>query len=305
MRVVVTGALGFVGGHVKRELESGGHEVVGFDSARAGNGASGRYFQGDATDPESVRQCLAGVKPDACVHLAAMAFVPAGWDDPGAMFRVNVSGAINFLKTFIEFSPAGVFLFASSSEVYGVEPGGGPLREDAPFNPQNIYAASKAAADTFTRLYAARRGARAIVARPCNHIGPGQDPRFVLPSFARQVAECARGKCGAVRVGNLDSERYFLDVRDVARAYRMLLEKEDTEGAYNVSSDRAHRIGDMLEMLCEFAGVRPVVESEPELMRPADRQPALDGARLFEHTGWRPRVPIERTVRDALADFLP
>ena len=207
MRVLITGAGGFVGRHLIPELLAHGDDVVTFDAQPAPrpHGAV-RHFAGDIRDPVALRRAIDDSRPDACVHLAALSFVPAGWTDPALMFEVNAIGAVNLLEAFRRSGSPARILVVSSAEVYGHAPRERPVREDDPMSPANIYAVTKASADAAALLLSKRHGLQAMVARPCNHIGPGQRGEFVVPSFARQFAEMARGGAKRVlRAGHLDS----------------------------------------------------------------------------------------------------
>ena len=177
--------------------------------------------------------------PDACIHLAGIAFVPLGWTDPELVFSVNLLGTINVLEAFRLGAPKARLLIVTSAEIYGRVPGSHAFAEDAPLTPDNLYAVSKMAADLSSLLYARRYGMHVMTARPGNHIGPGQSPRFVTSAFAEQIVKIARKQTEPVlKVGNLECERDFTDVRDVARAYRLIAEGGRAGEAYNISSEK-------------------------------------------------------------------
>ena len=191
---------------------------------------------------------------------------------------------------------------ASTSQVYGNPSVRTPLNEDAPMMPENPYAVSKMSADLTALLYAKRYAMPVMVARPANHIGPGQSTDFVVPAFASQVAAIAAGKREPVmKVGNLDSEREFTDVRDVAHAYRLLLEKGNPGQAYNIATDHFVKIRYILEKLCELAGAKPRIETDPNLFRPTDTQARLDASRIRNDVGWIPSIALDQTLKDILA----
>ena len=306
-RVLVTGAAGFVGGHLVRELLAAGHEVATTDALPAGHPATAAlpdYAPADLRDPAALRALVRATRPDAAIHLAAISFVPDAAKDPALLEAVNVGGPCNLAEALLAEAPAARMLFISSAQVYGAaaEPGAPALGEDAPIAPDTPYARSKAAAERALARLAAERGLRLVVVRPANHTGPGQSPKFVAPAFARQALAAARGELREIRVGNLDSVRDFSDVRDVARAYRLALERGADGALYNVSSGALLRIGDLLSRLLALAGAAgtPVVP-DPALYRPTDAVPALSTARLRADTGWEPAIPIDRTLRDLLA----
>lgn len=302
MRILVTGAQGFVGRHAVADLVAAGHDVATLSHPQDGRAPGPDSFVADIRDAGRVADAVRDARADACLHLAGIAFVPAGWTDPDGMFSVNVLGTLNLLEAFRRHAPRARVLVVSTAQVYGQRAGPAPFDEDAPFAPESLYAVSKLAADLNALLYAKRYDLPAMTARPCNHIGPGQSPDFVVPSFARQLAAIAAGRAEPVlRVGNLASEREFLDVRDVASAYRLLLERGCPGAAYNVATGRFVTIQDVLDLLCRLAGVRPRIEIDPARFRPTDTQPRLDTAKLARDTGWQPRFTLEQTLADVYA----
>jgi len=305
MRVLVTGAFGFVGRHVIAELRRHGHPVCGYDLGAVPPEFDGiDTAKGDVRDATALREAVRRARPEACLHLAALAFVPSGASSPEAMLDVNVMGTIRLLEAFRQDCPEARLLVVSSAQVYGHQPRQAPVKENEPFAPDSIYAVTKAAADTTALLYARQYGLNVAVVRPHNHIGPGQAPLYVVPAFARQVARIARGAPPEIRVGNLESRRDFTDVRDVARAYRLLLDRARGGEAYNLGSGAPVAAGDILRRLCSLAGIQPRIVRDETLFRPNDRSPVLDVGKLREATGWTPEIPLDRTLKDIL-DSVP
>ncbi|MDD5677332.1 MAG: GDP-mannose 4,6-dehydratase [Kiritimatiellae bacterium] len=304
MRVLVTGANGFVGRYTVNDLQQAGHTVSGFDlSTSPGTVSILDLHTGDIRDKDAVSDVVAKTQPEACVHLSAIAFVPEGWRNPEILFSINLLGTINLLEAFRRQAPGAHILVVSSAEVYGLRARPRPVREDDPLDPDNPYAISKAAADRMALLYARQHGLKVMTVRPYNHIGPGQNPRFVVASFATQLAAIARGQAPAVlRVGNLDSRCDFTDVRDVACAYRLLLERGRQAQAYNLCSQKATTIRAILDQLCDLSGAHPAVEVDPQRYRPAGERPALDTTRIETEIHWKPEIPISATLRDILAE---
>ncbi len=304
MRILVTGACGFAGRHLVAELLAHRHDPVALDLAGRPPGFPPAVScrRGDLADAAQLQQAVAEIQPEGCIHLAGLAFVPIGWSDPARMMQANLIGTINLLEALRRGAPQARLLLISSAEVYGRQPLPAPLTEDAPLQPENPYGLSKSAAEGMAFLYERRYGLPAMVARPCNHIGPGQAGDFAVPSFAAQLREMAAGRCPPLlKVGNLDSRRVFLDVRDVARAYRLLLERGVPGRAYNVAGGEEVAIREVLDLLCRAAGLQPRLEVDPARFRPTDRLPLLDGGRLARETGWRPQIPLAETLRDILA----
>jgi GDP-4-dehydro-6-deoxy-D-mannose reductase len=303
MRVLVTGVCGFAGRHVAGELAAHGHEVIGLDREAATPVPDlAGMMCADIREPERVRAAVAEAEPEACIHLAGIAFVPYGWEDPSATFEINLKGTIHVLEGVRQEAPGARFLFVSSANIYGRRLRADPIAEDEPPVPADPYCISKAAADQATLLYAAQYGLHAMSARPYNHIGPGQSESFAVASFAAQVRAIAAGTREPVlSVGNLDSECYFTDVRDVAAAYRLLVEQGRSGEAYNIATAARVRVGEVLDVLCELAGIAPEKRVDPDRFRPAVMVPALDTTKIRRHTGWRPQIPLRTTLNDVLA----
>lgn len=297
MRILVTGGGGFVGGWAARELEQHGHTVILTDV----HSASENIHPLDVTQSASIAYALERHQPDACLHLGGIAFVPVGWKDPQLVLNVNTMGTIKLLETFRTFNSKAKILVVTSAEVYGRKSSKIPLTEDLPLTPDNIYAVSKSAADQSARLLAEHHGMAIMTARPQNHIGPGQDSRFVVASFAKQVFEMANnGATQEMFVGNLDSRRDFLDVRDVVRGYRLILEEGKPGEAYNLAVGNLNRVGDILDKLCRFAGVSPTISIDENLYRPTDDPPTLDTQKIKAHTSWEPEISLDDSLRDIL-----
>jgi nucleoside-diphosphate-sugar epimerase len=288
VRVWVTGARGFVGSHLVPHLERSGCRVVAVDRDI------------EITDSRAVDAAIAAAQPDGIVHLAAQASVAASLDDAGASARVNYGGTLCVLRAALRRAPKARVLIISSGEIYGGADSDRPLDETTPLAPESPYATAKAAADLAAAGFAAR-GLAVLRIRSFNHTGPGQSDVYVASSFARQIAEIDAGRREPLlRVGNLDAVRDFLDVADVVEAYRRLLAPGVPPGAYNVASGVGRRIGALLEALLERARVRPRVEVDRALWRPA-RASVGDPTRLRDATGWKPQIGFDAML-DRLLD---
>ena len=302
MRILVTGVCGFVGHHLAGELTSHGHTVLGFDrpDAPVPDGLAG-MVSGDLCESDALAAAVADLAPDACIHLAALSFVPEGETRPARMLSVNISGTMNLLDALRTHAPGARVLGVSTAQVYGPARREAPIREDDPLAPVSMYGISKAAADLATLAYARQFGLAAMTARPNNHVGPGQSPRFVVAAMAQQVKAMARGETETIlRVGNLDSERDFSDVRDVVRAYRLLIENGRAGQAYNIAAGVQHKIRELVEALCARAGVTPEISVDAARFRPTDESPHLDISRIEHDVAWHPEIPFTQTVHDIL-----
>lgn len=303
MKVLVTGCNGFAGRHAVAALRNAGHEIVGGDVACLPS-APFPCLEMDVRDLDSIAAALEKARPSAILHLGGIAFVPSGWTQPQNVFAVNTIGTLNLLDAVRQKLPAARVLVVSSAEVYGSHPAPKPLAEDAPYRPDNIYGVAKTAADHASLLYAAHHRLDVMVARPSNHVGAGQAPYFVSSAFAAQIAAIANGAEPVVRVGNLDQRRDFTDVRDVARAYALLLERGRSGLAYNIASGRMIPVRDVLGILCDVANVHPKIEIDPTLFRPNENRPAYDTSRIFSHVGWKAEIPLRKTLEAVYADIL-
>jgi GDP-4-dehydro-6-deoxy-D-mannose reductase len=293
MRALVTGADGFVGRHLVAHLEAAGDTVVGID----------RTGGPDLLDADGVAAAIGAAAPDAVYHLGGWSDVGASWEQPREALRVNAEGTLNVLLA--SHGVVGRVLVVSSADVYGrVTPDELPLTETSPFRPVTPYAASKVAADELGHQAWLGHGLEVVRVRAFNHIGPGQSDRFVCPALAQRVARADVEGHDVVHVGNLEPRRDFTDVRDVVRAYRLLVERGEPGEAYNVCTGRDLSIGELAEWLVALAG-RPLrLEVDPALQRPVE-VPVLRGdpAKLAAATGWQPQIPLEATLADVLAEW--
>jgi GDP-4-dehydro-6-deoxy-D-mannose reductase len=308
-RILVTGASGFVGRHLRPTLQAC------FPAAQlvaARHGALPEGWDGTVDfpleDAAALRDALADLRPEGLVHLAALSSVGQSFADPLPVWEVNLGGTLRLAEAVRTVVPDCRCVFASTAEVYGLSfQAGLPLDEDAPMRPANPYAASKAAADLAVGE-AALRGLRALRLRPFNHSGPGQAPAFVLPAFARQVARIEAGlQPPVMEVGALDRWRDMLDVRDVCRAYALALARFDelpNGMALNFATGHPQRIADLLEALLARA-TRPItVRRSPTLLRPTDVPSASGNPRAArDRLGWAPEHSIEETIEAVLADW--
>jgi GDP-4-dehydro-6-deoxy-D-mannose reductase len=315
MRALVTGADGFVGQWLIRALLEAGDEVAGAtrgDHTRLTTldvdaATQVRWLSIELLEPETLATAVKESQPDAVYHLAAQASVAQSLKDPVGTIAVNVIGTANLLEACRAHAPSATALVVGSAEIYGaVEPSGSPLREDAPIRPNNPYAGSKAAAEALALQYAHSGWLRVLATRSFNHTGPGQSTAFAAAAFAKQFADIARGKQAPVlRHGNLSARRDFLDVRDVVTAYRLLVTRGASATAYNVCSGHAISMREIVEGLGQLVGTPVELREDQERMRPVDTPIIVgDAGLLHRDTGWRPAIPILRTLTDLYEYFL-
>ncbi len=301
MRVFVTGANGFVGQWLEKELQHHGHEVVcapGPDVLDIADRSGLVRWLDDPAGP-----------PDALIHLAGMAFAPDAGHDPTEAFRVNVGGTVALFEALREIGIRPPVLVSGSADVYGTpRPEDLPLREDAPSAPNSPYSLSKVAQEGVAAEASARYGFSLVVTRSFNHTGPGQRPVFVVPAMAQRVVAVKRGQAMTIPAGNIDVRRDLTDVRDVVVAYRLLIEAAtagklpDRFTVVNVASGEAVTVREVIERLCTLAGVAPVIEKEQSLVRAGDpTEISGDASLIGQLVGWQPRISLEQTLVDVLA----
>ncbi len=294
MRAFVTGGHGFVGPHLRAHLVKCGDHVVAPEQDEV-----------DLDDPDELTAAISAAQPDAIYHLAALAHVGESWANPERTFHVNAVGTLRLLEAARRVDPAPRVLLIGSAEVYGaVTAAEVPISEERPLVPVTPYAASKVAAEYLGVQYHAGFGVPVVRARSFNHVGPGQSGHFVVADIARRIAQAARDGATSLAVGNLSARRDFTDVRDVVRAYRMLVVDGAAGEAYNVCSGVDVSIADLVGKLLVLAGADLTLEVDAELMRPID-VPVLvgDNAKLRAATGWSPEHSLDDTLRDVLAAF--
>lgn len=300
MRVLVTGAAGFVGRHLVRKLHQDGHEVCGVGRGSHVDRAL------ELPDEEAARALVADFEPEAVYHLAALAETRSAEADPKLALRVNVEGTVSLLEAICSERPACRFFHVSTSSVYGQVPSNAqPITEDARLCPVNVYGWSKVAAEAYLQSFESRLERPPVIVRPFNHVGPGQQSAYALPGFARQIVEIERGmQPPTLRVGNLQVRRDILDVRDVVEAYARLLVSPDAAGIYNLCSDRAYVLENLVErMLAQSEGTARL-EVEAERVRGNDAELVVgDSSRLRAAIDWEPTIAMEQTLTDLLDDW--
>jgi GDP-4-dehydro-6-deoxy-D-mannose reductase len=299
-RVLVTGAAGFVGRHLGAHLKASGDDVIEVDRTPEHGGI-------DITDADAVSKLIADVAPQVIYHLAGWADVGGSWKAPVESFRTNAEGTLNVLSAAVDAKVERV-LAVSSADVYGkVDPSELPLTEDSPLRPASPYAVSKVAADYLGLQAWLGRGLPVLRVRAFNHLGPGQTDKFVAPAIASRIARAERdggADGGVLPIGDLSARRDFTDVRDVVRAYRLLVEHGEPGEVYNVCTGVDLAVQDLADQLLAQATIPLRFETDPDLLRPVE-VPVLRGShdRLTKATGWEPEIPISQTLTDLLEDW--
>ena len=308
MKALITGISGFVGSHLAEHLLAHTNwQVAGtlYASQRNINDIYDRLeiYPAELSHLPVVEFVLQRARPDVIFHLAAMAVAGQSWQDPAGTLQVNVAMQANVLQAVVNLNLDCRVIVVGSSEEYGaVEPECLPIGEETPFRPLNPYAVSKVAQDMLGLQYYLSHKVDTVRVRPFNHIGPRQGLGFVVADFASQVARVEAGlQAPVLRVGNLEAQRDFTDVRDVVRAYHLLAVSGQSGEVYNVGSGKSHAARDVLDSLVAQSNVPIQIEPDPARMRPSDiPRVTCDCRRLLACTGWMPMIPFEQSLADAL-----
>jgi GDP-4-dehydro-6-deoxy-D-mannose reductase len=305
MRALITGIGGFVGRHLLHHLEQQGDAVCGLGRAAdlAGLGTTVRVSYADLADRVAVERFVRETQPEAVYHLAAQSSPAESLHDPWATIGNNLLAQLNLFEAILSNELRPRVLVIGSSDEYGrVRPEDVPTHENVPLRPTTPYAVSKVGQDVMGFQYFAQHGLPVVRVRPFNHTGPGQDTRFVIPSFAQQLAQIEAGEREPVlHVGNLDVARDFTDVRDMVCAYRLALVAGAPGDVYNLGAGRSVRIAGMVDELIALCRVPVQTRVDQSLLRSTDvpRQEA-DTRKFTTLTGWQPRIAWHTTLRDTL-----
>ena len=304
-KVLIFGAGGFVGSYLSREFLEHGYAVVGSDKETSGQlPPEVAFHPADLLNAAEVEALVNAVGPDIVVNLAAISSVGASWSIPQTTIEVNVVGALNILEAARKAEKKPRILFVGSSEEYVITEQA--IDEETELNASNPYGISKVTQENFAALYREHYGLRVYCVRPFNHTGVGQRDSFVLPSFCKQVAEIEKsGKSGTIQVGNLNIERDFSHVKDIVRAYRMIVEQDDCRVIYNVGSGTAYNLTELLQYVTKLSHQPISIEVDPARFRPSD-QPRIccNHSRITEELGWTPEYSVYDALREMYEAFL-
>ncbi|MFA6553696.1 MAG: GDP-mannose 4,6-dehydratase [Patescibacteria group bacterium] len=294
MKALVTGIKGFVGRYLEQELIGNNFGVFGITQEPSDTDA---YRQGDILDGAFMKKTISALQPDVIFHLAGFTSVKQSWDAPDQAMKVNKGSMEILYDAITSSSPHTKVILTSSAEVYGI-PQKSPINENHPTHPASPYGKSKLAQEA---VAASHPSVRTIICRSFPHTGPKQQPIFVVPSFAKQIAAIEKGQQENLSVGNLEAKRDFLDVRDVVRAYRLLAESSLWGNTYNVSSGTPYSIKEVLDTLVTLSTSKINVVIDQSRMRPSDI-PVLwgDNSKLCHDLSWSPTIPFKQTLEDTL-----
>jgi len=303
-RVLVTGANGFVGGHLVKELHEHNIEVVGIGGAHGSSPKPqyvDKYLQVDLMDPAEV--AAIDLHPiEGIIHLAGLAVAGASFDNPLGYITTNIGIETNLFELALKQGVRPRFLAISTGTLYDPK-APLPLTEKSAVIPSSPYAVSKLGQEQMAQYYQ-MRGFDCVIARPFNHIGPGQNLGFIVPDLIKQVIDYEQGKATEVLAGNLDAKRDYTDVRDIVRAYRLLLEHGKDGEIYNICSGNSISGHEILELIIDETHTTPPVRQDPSRMRPSDT-PVLfgDHTKITADTGWQPAIFLKDTIRDTVEDW--
>jgi len=311
MRVLVTGATGFAGSHLLDLILNNGHEVVCLVHSESSHQPLKKHerlraVSGNLLNFDLISRAIRDAKPDGIYHLAGQASPSVSWEDPAATLAINAGGTANLLESARRFGRPRI-LIVTSADLYGaVARESLPITEDVEPKPQHPYGVSKLAASYLSRLYNRRYDLPVIEARPFNHIGPRQSLGFVVPDFASQLASIKLGMSPPVlKAGNLDAHRDFTDVRDVARAYKLLIQGGEPGELYLICSGQAVSIKQLLYELIDIAQVEVEIAQDDTRLRAAET-PLIVGnsEKLTRATGWRPEISLRESLSDTYEYWL-
>lgn len=303
--VLIFGISGFVGSYLAAEFHNNGYDVCGTDIQFNANMPDYVDFEScDLLDSEAVKNLIKKIKPTHIVNLAAISSVGISWQIPQKTISINVEGSLNILEAVKTIDRTVKVLFVGSSEEYAISDK--PIDEKGELNANNPYGISKVMQERFAEMYRERYGMRIYCVRPFNHTGVGQSDSFVLPSWCKQAAEITKSENeGVIRVGNIDICRDFSDVKDIVKAYRMIIERSDCKKVYNVGSGEAVSLHVILEYIASLSSQKITVQVDEQLFRPSDNiYICADNSAIKEELGWNPRYNVFETIKDMYNYYL-
>jgi GDP-4-dehydro-6-deoxy-D-mannose reductase len=309
-KVLITGMMGFVSRHLLDHLAASGesYEITGL-SRNPGKWAVDyknikvNLVAADLNDRKKLLTILNEVRPQQIIHLASDSSVAHSWQAPVESFQNNTNIFLNLVESVRNLNFSCRLLSIGSSEEYGVvEAANIPISEETPFNPVSPYAVARVSQELLSKIYVKGYGMDIVMTRSFNHIGPGQKDTFVVSSFAKQIMDIKKGKGSVLEVGNIDIVRDFLDVRDVVKAYTVLLEKGKSGEMYNVCSGAGYSLKEVLDKMMMIAEVDFGYHINEKLIRPADN-PVIIGSnnKIKSECEWRPLISLDDSLRDILA----
>lgn len=303
-KILITGSEGFVGQHLWKELETNGYEVYGTTFHAPETGLPKNVFVCDIESQEQLSSLISKILPDAIIHLAAWSNPGSSFNHPQKTIAVNTIGTINLLEAIRaqnNYHPR-ILIIGSSAEFGIVPPSKLPITEETSLSANSPYGVSKISNWFVSRQYTISYGFDIIYPTPFNHTGPGQGPGFLSTDIAFQIVKMERGEQDPIlKVGDLTPLRDMLDVRDVVRAYRLLMEKGKTGERYIICTGKSIPVLDVVNKLISFSSMKITKVTDPGKLRPSD-MPEQRGnpQKIFNETGWQPEIPLDKTLQDLL-----
>jgi GDP-4-dehydro-6-deoxy-D-mannose reductase len=309
-KLLITGFTGFVSKHLLELLYQSGnsYEIIGLSRANPDTALLQsdkvriNTVQVDLNDRQSISSLLGDFQPHQIIHLASDSSVAHSWQEPVESFQNNTNIFLNLVEGVRNLKFSCRILSIGSSEEYGVvDPKYIPIKEETPFHPVSPYAVARVSQELLSKIYSDGYGMDIVMTRSFNHIGPGQKENFVISSFARQIIAIKHKQQSTIKVGNVEVVRDFLDVRDVVKAYMLLLDKGKSGQVYNICSGKGYSLKDILTKMMSIAGVDQRYEVSEELIRPADN-PVIIGSneKINKECAWQPGISIEKSLEDVL-----
>lgn len=298
-KVLIFGMGGFAGKYLADEFKDNGYTVYGCDLIKTNSIADYVSFsECNICNYDEVYRAIKAVEPEYIVNLAAVSSVGLSWKKPQDTVNVNVIGALNILEASKNCNMQSKILLIGSSEEYEVSDK--PISESYELNANNPYGISKMVQEQFAELYRSRYDMKVYYVRAFNHTGIGQSESFVIPGWCKQAAEISnRGVTGVIRTGNLNVKRDFSNVKDIVRAYRLVIESDDCETVYNIGSGKAVALKEIIEYISSLVECDMTIEVDEKLIRPTDNPYICCDSRLIKKKlGWKPEIDIFSTVND-------
>ncbi len=305
MKYLITGANGFVGRYFIEYLKNNENEalICGADISDSSLNPDITYVQIDLNDRFAVYRMLEKIKPDYIIHLAAMSSVAQSWQDPAKCFLHNTSVFLNIADGVRELDIKCRILSVGSSEEYGIYDE--PMKENFVLHPKSPYSVARLSQEYLSKLYVDYFKLDIVMTRSFNHIGPRQNPKFVVPSFVHQLVKISKGKQENIKVGNIDVIRDFLDVRDVVNAYYKILKNSKTREVYNVCSGKGIRLKDIIEMISEQLNITPKIIVDDNRLRANEIMSVIgDNSKLKTEMGWEMKYDLKTTLNEMIAEII-
>ena len=304
-KVLIFGANGFAGNYLADEFLAHGYDVYGCSrNGRLTDGKFAGVYLCDLLDTERVKAVICEVKPDYIINMAGISSVGLSWKIPQLVVETNVTGPLNIIEAVYSNDIRAKILFIGSAEEYAQQKR--PIREDDPLGANNPYGVSKVMLERYCDLYRNSYRMEVSYVRTFNHTGVGQMDTFVIPSWCKQVAEIEKsGKPGEMRVGNIEVQRDFSDVRDVARAYRMVLENGDPQEIYNIGSGKSTSLRGILEHMISLSSQEVTLNVQQELIRPLENDyMCADCSKIEQAIGWKAEIDLKDTIQEMYEHYL-